>query len=417
MLAFWLIAVAMVLLALALVIPPLLKRHSDDDINRSDQNIVSARDRLLELQRELDEGLITQREFDQAKSELEISLHADLQQENSASNVNKFDGRWISLVVTILIPAFAGGMYLYLGTPSAITVEKQQAPDPHKNQAGQLPDTDEIITALEARLKSTPEDARGWYLLGRSYLVTGRYRKSADAFLKVQNLVGENPDIMVQRADALAMAQGGQMTGNPAELVQRALQLKPDHPQGLWMAGKAAEEQGTYAVALAHWRKLLPQLSEDKTSESEVRKLIANVETKMGSDTVNTQAITPPLNQSSTAQNKTSIKVSVKLSSGLSSKVDPQDTVFIFARALKGPPLPLAVVRKHAKELPFSVILDDSMAMQPAFRLSTVKEVKIGANVSKSGNAILQPGDLFGVVPSVQVGDTSVELVIDQVKN
>jgi len=417
MLAFWLIAVAMILLALALVIPPLLKRHSEDDIDRSNQNIVSARDRLRELQRDLEEGLITQSEFDQAKSELEISLHSDLQLADSTGSANKFDGRWISLVVTILIPAFAGGMYLYLGTPSAITIEKQKAPDPHKNQAGQLPDTDEIIIALEARLKSTPEDARGWYLLGRSYLVTGRYRKSADAFLKVQNLVGDNPDIMVQRADALAMAQGGRMSGNPAELVRRALQLKPDHPQGLWLAGKSAEEQGAYSVALTHWRKLLPQLSEDKATETEVRKLIANVETKMGSDTVNTQAIPPPINQSSTAQNKPSIKVSVKLSPNLSSKVDPQDTVFIFARALKGPPLPLAVVRKHANELPFTVTLDDSMAMQPAFRLSTVNEVKIGANVSKSGNAILQPGDLFGVVPSVQVGNTSVELLIDQVKN
>ena len=415
MIIFWLVAVAMIILALALVIPPLLKHDSDEEINRGEQNISSAKDRLEEFQRDFDDGLITQSQLDQAKSELELTLYSDLQQEISTDVPNKIDGRWISIVVTFLLPTFAGGIYLYLGTPSAITYKKQATANPHQTQNAQMPDTKEIIVALEARLKSTPDDVRGWYLLGRSYLATGKYQKSADAFLKVQNLVGENPDVMVQRADAMAMAQGGRMAGEPSKLINRALQLNPNQLQGLWLAGKAEEEQGAYATALMHWRKLLPQLSKDKAAEKEVSNLIARVEAKLSPGVVKTQVAAstrPP--ETSTNSN---ITVSVKVSPAMHSKINPQDTVFIFAKALKGPPLPLAVIRKQAKELPLTVTLDDSMAMQPAFRLSSVDSVKIGANVSKKGNAILQPGDLFGEISPVQVGDSTVELVIDQVKN
>lgn len=417
MIIFWLVAVAMIVLALALVIPPLLKDDSDEDINRGEQNISSAKDRLGEFQRDYDAGLITRSELDQAKSELEVTLYSDLQQEGSADAINKFDGRWVSIVVTFLLPTFAGGIYLYLGTPSAITFKKQETPNPHQTQNAQMPDTKEIIVALEARLKSTPDDVRGWYLLGRSYLATGKYQKAADAFLRVQNSVGDNPDVIVQRADALAMAQGGRLAGEPSKLVNRALQLNPNQLQALWLAGKAEEEQGAYTTALKHWRKLLPQLSKDKAAEKEVRDLIANVEAKLNPSAAKTQVAASTLNGPSKTSAKSNITVSVKLSPNLYSRIDPQDTVFVFAKALNGPPLPLAVVRKQAKELPLTITLDDSMAMQPAFRLSSVESVKIGANVSKTGNAILQTGDLFGEISPVHVGDSTVVLVIDQVKN
>jgi cytochrome c-type biogenesis protein CcmH len=104
----------------------------------------------------------------------------------------------------------------------------------------------------------------------------------------------------------------------------------------------------------------------------------------------------------------------VALSPALQGKVAPTDTVYIFARAAEGPRMPLAILRKEARELPIAFTLDDSMAMTPNFALSKFPAVVVGARVSKSGNATPQSGDLEGLSPAVKVGMTGVSVVIDR---
>lgn len=111
-----------------------------------------------------------------------------------------------------------------------------------------------------------------------------------------------------------------------------------------------------------------------------------------------------------------SIKVTVKLSPALAGKAAPTDTVFIYARAAQGPKMPLAIVRKQVRELPVTVTLDDSMAMVPDMKMSSVPELVIGARVSKSGDAIPKPGDLEGYAPPLKAGTTgAVEIMIASV--
>ena len=105
----------------------------------------------------------------------------------------------------------------------------------------------------------------------------------------------------------------------------------------------------------------------------------------------------------------------ISLAPALLAKAAPEDTVFIFARALQGSKAPLAILRRQVKDLPLEVTLDDSTAMSPALRLSTQTQVVIGARVSKSGQAMPQPGDLQGLSPTVVVGARGVQLVIADV--
>jgi cytochrome c-type biogenesis protein CcmH len=102
----------------------------------------------------------------------------------------------------------------------------------------------------------------------------------------------------------------------------------------------------------------------------------------------------------------------VSLTPALRKLADPEDTVFIFARAGEGSRVPLAILRKQVKDLPYSYRLDDSLSMSPAAKLSLAKTVVIGARVSKTGQAAPQPGDFEGLSGPVSVGAKSVEVEI-----
>ena len=98
----------------------------------------------------------------------------------------------------------------------------------------------------------------------------------------------------------------------------------------------------------------------------------------------------------------------VRLSTVLQAQASPEDTVFIFARAAIGTRVPLAILRKQVKDLPFNFKLDDSLSMSPAAQLSGVDKVIVGARISRSGQAMPQPGDLEGLSPVVAVGSQGV---------
>lgn len=109
------------------------------------------------------------------------------------------------------------------------------------------------------------------------------------------------------------------------------------------------------------------------------------------------------------------LRGTVSLAPQLIAKASPDDTVFVFARAAEGPPLPLAVARTRVRDLPFSFRLDDTMAMTPTMKLSAFSRVVVGARVSKSGSATPQPGDLQGASTPVANDAGEVSVVIDRV--
>jgi cytochrome c-type biogenesis protein CcmH len=96
----------------------------------------------------------------------------------------------------------------------------------------------------------------------------------------------------------------------------------------------------------------------------------------------------------------------------MAKQAKPEDTVFVFARPAEGARMPLAILRKQVKDLPLQFTLDDSMAMSPANALSGASKVVVGARVSKSGNAMPQPGDLSGQSAPVSVGASGLQIEI-----
>ncbi|MCB1862481.1 MAG: c-type cytochrome biogenesis protein CcmI, partial [Gammaproteobacteria bacterium] len=222
--------------------------------------------------------------------------------------------------------------------------------------------------------------------------------------------------VLLGWADALAMNANGDMRGKPTELIRRAVKLAPEDTTALWLAGMAEEQAGNPELAIAHWERLVPQIQDDPQASARIAALITNAREKSGVS-VQTLAAAPEV-----ASSKPSIAAGggvtgrVSLSPELTGSARPDEPLFVYARALQGPKMPLAAARMQVKDLPLTVLLDDSGAMMPSMKISNFEQVVVGARVSRSGGAITQSGDLKGEVAPVEVGaDNVVEIVIDTV--
>jgi len=277
-----------------------------------------------------------------------------------------------------------------------------------------------MVNKLAERMRSQPDDRKGWVMLARSYVVLKRYDEAVDAYRNILRLGGESPELLADYADALAMSAGGRFTPETGELLTRALAAQPDNVKALWLAGHWKNQEGDYTAAIEYWQQAAAQLPADGEDAAVIALQIARAREQLGLPPqaaaqqvagaaaavapVETPAATPPA----------AIQVSVSLDPQLASQVKPDDTVFVFARATQGPRMPLAIVRKQVRDLPLKVSLDDSLAMSPAMVLSKFPEVSVGARISRSGNAIPQSGDLQGSKSPVAVGkDLSVAVTID----
>jgi len=395
MITFWILAAAMVAIALVFLFRPLRLDSNKSDVDRTAQNIAITKERLNELKLEFEQNTINEEEYRKTREELEQALLNDVEQpvsEEIKQTASASNNRITRFALMFTVPALAVSLYAYLGRAELIDGARQQVAAPASNRAAKLGTIEEMVEKLATKMKDNPDNAEGWFMLGRSYMSLKKYKEAVDALEKTNQLVPNNPVIMLQYADALTMLRGGQIRGKPFELIKRAVEIKPDDPTGLWLLGMGYEEQGEYQKAISYWNLLLPLLK-DERSTSEVKNLIRQAKSKAG---INLSETTPAEVAKTNKQSAAvSLKVKVELDQKMNSQVSANDTVFIFAKAVSGPPMPLAVVRKQVKDLPLQVTLDDSMAMVPDMKLSSFDKVQLIARVSKSGKPLLQAGDLY----------------------
>jgi len=246
-----------------------------------------------------------------------------------------------------------------------------------------------------------------------------RFDGAIEAYQNLYRLQPEEPDVMLMLADALSMKQQGQMAGRPAELINMALAKAPQNTTALWLSGMALEQQGQYQQALARWNKLHPLLNDNESEQVQLDVLINRVKQKLaGKGPVASQSVTasPAATPATKDVPASSAQVTlvVSLDEAFTAKVSPDDTIFVYAKAQTGPPMPLAAKRIQVKDLPATVVLDDSMAMMPQFKLSSFDTLVVGARVSKTGQAVGQTGDLFIEQEKVSHGG-QIKLVISRI--
>lgn len=281
MVSFWIFAGLLIAIALCYVLPPLLGRVEQTDDGRERANVSIYQDGFAELDRDLRDGVLDKEQYEQGRLELQRGLLEDVasaQEKDGATEpaaASARSGRETPIVLGTAIPLLAVLLYFQIGTPQALapgqpalSSGQEEAEDAPPARAGGAPTQQEIekrVANLATRLKENPNDAQGWAMLGRSYQSFKRYREASDAYARAAELVGNDAQLWADYAEALALANGAQLQGQPLILINKALQIDPDNEAALWLAGNAAFQARDFLMAVSHWErleKLLPEGSE-----------------------------------------------------------------------------------------------------------------------------------------------------------
>lgn len=393
MTAFVAIAGAMVTIALACLVLPLLRRRAGTS---GELGAVSEmmRGQLAELAADVERGLLEPRRYAESRRELErrASLEAvSVAQGNAAASTAS---PRLAAALAAGLPLAAVLLYFAVGTPSLLRVAPQ-SPDAHPVSA------EAMLSRLQSRLQERPADAEGWAMLGRTQAALGRHEEAIAALRRAISLAPAQADWLADLADALAMKQGGRLDGEPLALVQRALAINPDHAGALALAGADAYARKDYSLALVYWERLLAALPEGSSLASSI------------AAGVRSARIATAEPDKMAAAGSDGVSGRVTLAPGLS--VSPGDTLYVFARASEGSAMPLAVLKRRAGDLPLDFKLDDSLAMRSGARLSQHANFVIGVRVSRSGSPQPVSGDLEGWSGPVRSGQTGLRITIDRV--
>ncbi len=407
MTAFVIIAIAMVTVALAWLLWPLLRPSVGQSVEHSAANITIFKDQFADLDADLARGTISAEQHAESKSELEKRLLTEVRATPESGRIERRPHRWSAAAVAVIIPVAAGALYWHIGTPDALSPSAVAAQGSDQPSPEQI---DAMIAQIKQRLEKEPNNIEGWAILARTHYALGNFQEAANAYAKLSTLLPKDADVLADYADALAMSQGRSFAGKPLELVQLALQIDPTQWKALAMSGSEAFDRKDYRAAADYWQRLQDSAPADSPLRQRVQGSI---------DEARSLAGMPPVAQvqkgaeGGVAAGR-SVSGTVTLSRSLASKVRPDDSLFVFARPADGSRMPVAVVRARVSDLPLQFTLDDSRAMAPTAKISALEEVIVNARISRSGNAIPASGDLEGATEKVKVGTQGMALVIDR---
>ena len=425
MIAFWISTALLLSLALALLLPALLKPTSSSfkTADRAAQaNLSVLRSQLTQLDADFAAGSINADQLALAKSEIERrALEEESAPETAVAPTKSTRTAW---ALGLTIPLLALGVYGFLGNiqaliPANLAGKADAEPTPEQIEA--------MVSAFAARLEAVPTnqpaDPKAWEMLARSYAAMQKFPEANKAYKRAIELNPGNAQMLADHADVLAMLQGQSMAGEPIRLLERALVLDPDNLKALALTGSAAFERKDFAKAIQLWEKASKIAPPGSDFAKGLASSVEEARAALGASTPSVASGTPQ-SVAKSAPTPTVAAVSIQglvsLSPALNSKVAPDDTVFIFARAAPTSPntprMPLAILKRKASELPITFTLDDSTAMADELKLSRFELVVVGARVSKSGNALPQSGDLIGQSAPVKSGGVKLTLTIDGVQ-
>lgn len=426
MTSFLILAGVMIALALAFVLPALTRRHADQEqSSRARANVLIYRDQLTELDADLKNNTISKEQYDAGRREMERRVLEDtLESLHDTPADATGQGKWAAIALSVVLPLAAVGLYLKLGTPQSVSPEMASADAAQAN--GQAPHgvsmdkIREMADKLAERLKQQPNDAEGWAMLARSYRVLGQFKEASDAYQHAIKLVPGDAQLYADYADAMGMAQGQNLEGEPMRLIEQSLKLDPNNIKALALAGTAAYDKKDFSAASDYWQKAIQLSPPDSEFTRSLQASLEDAKSQAGGKPLaqNLPNIMPeqsPQAATTAAAPSASVTGKVSVAPALAGKIAPSDTVFIYARAETGPPMPLAILKRKASELPVDFTLDDSSAMAPNLRLSNFPKVMVLARISKTGNAMPQAGDLEGSIGPVATSSSKVSIKIDRV--
>lgn len=420
----WLVLTAMALLAVVFLVWPLWRsRQLPAEPVETRQELVLAlfNEQLQALENQLAAGELEPGQFAQLKQELELSLLDDV---SDSETTRRGSSRLLGWLAAALLPVAALVFYWhqgalldvriaqlrddFFGQPVTTAAEQQQADAK----------LDALIAGLEAGLQVKPDSAGNRYLLARSYMQKGEFVKAVGAYTYIVQHHEAPPHILGELAQAVFLASGNRMTQEVELLATRALDKDPDETTSLGLAGIAAFEKGEYGRAIQLWEHAVELLGVHTPAAQSLRAGIERARSY--------QAQTPaalvmrnsgaPTAEASRGQAPAAAAITVNVRLAAAATADPQDTVFVYARAWQGPKMPLAIRRLRVADLPAEVVLDETMAMAPGMSINSFPQLEVVARISKSGTPEAQSGDWQGSLGPIVLTELNgpLSLTVDQ---
>jgi cytochrome c-type biogenesis protein CcmH len=368
----------MLVVSLAWIFWFLKKPLEDGGVDLQQSNIDLGKQRKLELQTDLDQGLIDQEQFNQALEEISSTLALELNQ-TSAKKLNKSNGNiWIGLV-TIILPIFTISVYQNLSNYTPASKIATISSEPLS--------LEDSVTKVRQHLQENPKDVEAWKMLGLSYFELNKIQESIKAYEQAYQIDPKDPRLLVEYASTMISANDDKFTGRPVELIKQALEIDPNAPDALYLAGMFAVSVQDFDLAKALWGKALialPEQSVDRQALVSILQELSRVESGNISNTVT---------------------VNVKISDAILSTRSPEDFLMIYAKAAQGRPVPIAIQKLPIKAFTGQVVLSDMNSVMSEKLLSQHDQALIVVRLSATGSAMKQPDDLQVVSKVVNIAD------------
>ena len=434
---FWLFTILMLLLAIVFLVFPLLKTHKKSSFAYKDSNLKLYDDKIKELDLDLSEGRIDQVFYKSAREELDRELLIDVPAENQQTAALHYSGSVkrhpaLAIMISVFVPMITMLLYLQLGMHNASDesfVASQQKLQQAQTQTSAQPSVDEMVSRLEQKIEKNGGTIQEWTMLARAHKYLGKYELADKAFAVALEKDTDNAQLMLERAEVMALSNNQSFSAEARELVLKAYALQPENANTLWFAGVAEYQYGNYRQAIDHLTALLPLAGGDQAVIKPVMSMIASSREQLvaaGEDVPELKELAgiksmaqadsqvKPAKVTASAASSATLNVNVSVSDEVRRKFNADDAVFVYAKAKQGPRMPLAAQRMTLAALPASVVLDDSMAMVEGMNLSAFAQLEVSARLTKSGAAIAQSGDYIGrITVEDKAAQTTLNIVID----
>ncbi len=397
----FLLAIAgLIIVSLAILFPALTNQRAVSMRDRKEKNIEIARQRIREVSGpEAEEKPETEQALEEIKATLLEELSTSVEEVSTTLH-----RRWGWLIL-LGIPVLALVTYGFVGNPGYVLEEINPQFSFFPDKTHDV-DVDSLLGELERRIEENPENPKSWELAGRLYMGLQQYARAEHAYGTLNRLVPDNPDYLAAWADAKVLAEANTYSAATRDIVERALLLDPGNVNALWIAALGSESTGDHRLALKYLEVLQPLVT-DPEFQAHITRLV---------DRNHAQLNPPAPAAMPVSDDELTIRVHVRAADPVMSRFVPDDTVFVYARAVDGPRMPLAIARLSVSDLPADVLLTESMAMQPGVTIASFEKLEIVARISRSGEATPRTGDYTSrrVPFSPDHPDAVLEIDIDQ---
>ena len=344
-------------------------------------------------------------------------IRRDRDDQNVAIYAERLSSRRLPMAMAFLVPVFALILYSDIGLSlgaieDVVLAEEIKRADPHDTKG-----MGDSVEKLAAKLKSQPDNHEGWFLLAQSYLNMAEFEKSAAAFKFLMDKFPQDHGLASYYAEVIYLADGREMSPRASAAIDRTLSLNPADVTMLEIKAMGEFQKGDLLESLGLFQRALASNPDPERADL-IQKAISRLEedlTALGGFKKEevTESVSSTMNVEPLKANTSKRKIQVLVEVADSVDVGASKSVFVFARAVNGPPMPLAVERLVRGALPKLVILDESMAMMQGMGLANFDKVQIVARISSSGIANVSPDDYQALSETI---DLTSELSVIKLK-